>query len=304
MSDESPCGKALYGLAGWAYDDWVGIVYPQPLPRGFDSIAYLARYFDALEINSSFYRIPSRRTAEAWARAAAPLRGFEFAVKLWQGLTHARDAFDEAGAQAFETALAPLCDAGKLGAILIQFPWSFRATADSKAWLERLLERFARYPLAVEVRHASWLAGDWLLEQLRARGAAFCNIDQPALRDCIGLTDLATAGHAYLRVHGRNSRNWFRQTAAGHERYDYFYSAEEIADLAAAVRSLKKKARRLYVIANNHWRGQAPANALQLKAAAEGARTEAPECLIRHFGGLGPAIRPSRDAGGEQMELF
>jgi len=296
--------RRLYGLAGWSYEDWAGIVYPQPAPRGFQPIAYLARYYDALEINSSFYRIPSPRTTERWARLTAPFRGFEFTMKLWQGFSHQREEWDEPSAQAFESAAAPLAEAGKLGCVLIQFPWSFRANMASQAWLERLLDRFGAFPLAVEVRHVSWFEDDLILSMLRERGAAFCNIDQPPLRECVGLSDHATAAHAYLRLHGRNRANWFRQTAAGAERYDYLYSADEIEELAEAVKSLKRKARRIYVITNNHWRGQAAANALQIRALAEGEAVKAPAALLRHFGDLGPGVTAEDPEPGAQLEMF
>ena len=156
-------GRCLYGLAGWSYDDWEGIVYPKPLPRGFEPIVYLARYYDVLEINSSFYRIPSPKTAARWARVAERLRGFEFTLKLWQGFTHQYEAWDESAAAAFESAAAALAGAGKLGCVLIQFPWSFRADMESEARLERLLDRFSGFPLAVEVRHTSWFEDDLIL---------------------------------------------------------------------------------------------------------------------------------------------
>ncbi|MCX7016354.1 MAG: DUF72 domain-containing protein [Candidatus Sumerlaeota bacterium] len=298
--------RCLYGVAGWAYEDWQGIVYPQPRPRAFDPIAYLARFFDVLEIDSSFYRIPDPKSTERWARVAAPFREFEFTMKLYQGFTHSVQSvpWNEAEAGAFEEAAERLREAGKLGCVLMQFPWSFRAEMESRDRLLRLLDRFGMFPLAVEVRHASWLADEWLFDTLRERAAAFCNIDQPRLRQCIELTDRATAEHAYLRVHGRNAKNWFRESASGAERYDYLYSLEEIRQLAEAVEALKRKAKRVRVITNNHWRGQAAASALQLKAAVEGGPVEAPATLIKHLGDLGPGVVAEKSEGGEQLEMF
>jgi uncharacterized protein YecE (DUF72 family) len=297
-------GAALYGLAGWNYKDWAGIVYPSPPPRGFEPIRYLARFFQVLEINSSFYRIPSVKSTASWAGIAEPIDGFEFTMKLWQGFTHRRTELDEQGAQAFEAAADPLFRAGKLGSILLQFPWSFRRNPQSEEWLKRLLGRFSRFPLTVEIRHSTWFEDDAIFRLLAGHGAAFCNIDQPALRDCIGLTDRATADHAYIRFHGRNRASWFKETASGAERYDYLYSGDEIGELAKAVKTLKQSAKRVYVITNNHWRGQAAANALQIQSEAEGKQVEAPASLLNEFPNLGPLVINEAPRGGDQLEMF
>lgn len=295
-----------YGVAGWAYDDWNGIVYPQPRPRGFKPLAFLMNYFDALEINSSFYAIPAPHVALRWAQTASANSGFEFTMKLWQGFTHQREKWDEPSARAFDAAAAPLFDHGVLGAVLVQFPWSFKPQPQSISVLERILDRFAHYPLAVEVRHSAWLDG-WdgtsILDILQPRGVAFCNIDQPRLNQCLGMTRFITAPHAYLRAHGRNAANWFQEQADRNSRYDYLYAPGEIEELAAAVRALKEKARKVHVITNNHLRGQAVANALQIEAAVEGKAVSAPAQLLKAFGGLGPYVLPEQSESG-QMEMF
>ncbi len=220
------------------------------------------------------------------------------------GFTHQRTELDEKGARAFEAAADPLFQAGKLGSLLLQFPWSFRCNRESEEWLKRLLDRFSHFPLTVEIRHATWFENDSIFKLLKNHGAAFCNIDQPTLRDCIGLTEQSTADHAYIRFHGRNRANWFRQTATGAERYDYLYSGDEIAELVRAVKSLKQKAKRVYVITNNHWRGQAAANALQIQSEAEGKQVEAPASLLNEFANLGPRVVKETPQGGDQLEMF
>lgn len=300
-------GKAYarYGVAGWAYEDWNGIVYPQPRPKKFQPLAYLMRFFDTIEINSSFYAIPAPNITARWAETASKKPGFEFTMKLWQGFTHKREDFNEFNARSFAAAAKPLLDAGALGCVLAQFPWSFKPDEASVDFLQRLLDRFDKFPLAVEIRHRAWVDG-WeggrIADLLEPRKVAFCNIDQPQLHECIGLTSLVTAPHTYLRVHGRNYKNWFQQDADRNARYDYFYHPGEVVELADAVRDLKARSKKVYAITNNHWRGQAAANALQIKAAVEEAVAFAPPQLLRHYKDLGPNVQPEETSG--QMEMF
>lgn len=298
-------GRALYGVAGWAYEDWNGIVYPKPRPKGFSPLEYLIKYFDVLEINSSFYAIPAPHIVERWANAAIKKFGFEFTMKLWQGFTHERQKMDEGNVQSFIAAAKPLQQAGVLGSILIQFPWSFKPEKSNIDYLNALLDRFSQFPLTVEIRHDAWVAesdAHDITDILKPRGVAFCNIDQPRLHDCIGLTQLITAPHAYLRVHGRNYEHWFQQDADRNARYDYLYSLPEVVELADTVKDLKSQATKVYVITNNHWRGQAAANALQIKAEVEQAIIEAPAELCKNYN-LGPNVIPSIE-DTKQMELF
>ena len=146
-----------FGPAGWSYRDWAGVVYPEPRPRGFDPLAYLSRYFDTIEVNSTFYRPPSPETPRRWARRVSDNTNFKFTAKLWQRFTHQREsAWTRDEAEAVRAGLDPLAEAGRLGAVLVQFPWSFKASEGSLEWLADVADEFARYPLVVEVRHASW----------------------------------------------------------------------------------------------------------------------------------------------------
>jgi uncharacterized protein YecE (DUF72 family) len=86
--DDVSAGRILVGPAGWSYQDWEGQVYPKPKPRGFDPLRYLARYFDTVEINSSFYRIPAAKTTQQWVDRVSEHPDFRFTSKLWQGFTH------------------------------------------------------------------------------------------------------------------------------------------------------------------------------------------------------------------------
>ncbi|MEJ2367031.1 MAG: DUF72 domain-containing protein [Acidobacteriota bacterium] len=266
------------GTAGWSYPDWKGTVYPMKAGRAFDPLSFLAERFQVLEVDSSFYRIPDPiRTAE-WARRIDGRPGFRFSVKLFQGFTHTRKAslVDE---RAFHRALEPLVRTGRLSAVLVQWPWSFKNTPENRAALADLLRRFSVYPLAVELRHASWEGGA-AAGLCREHGAALCSIDQPDLGRCLGPSMVATADLAYCRLHGRNATAWFREGVGRNERYDYLYSGQELAPWVQRVRDGAVLAREVVVIFNNHFRGKAAANAFQFQFALTGERQQVPEGLI------------------------
>lgn len=273
--------NVLVGPAGWVYPDWKGVVYPARAGRGFEPLNYIARLFDAVEVDSTFYRIPEPvRTAE-WARKVSDFPRFRFAVKLFQGFTHTRKA-SIVEERAFLKALEPLRRPGCLAAVLVQWPWSFRRTPENRSALADLLGRFSGLPLAVELRHSSWATAD-TLSFLRERGAAFCNIDQPPLARCTGPTGAVTDRLAYFRFHGRNAAAWFCEGAGRDERYNYLYSAQELAPWIGPVRESAAVAETVVVIFNNHFKGKAVANAFQMRHALVGERQEVPTELLREY---------------------
>jgi uncharacterized protein YecE (DUF72 family) len=275
-----------FGPAGWAYDDWKGIVYPQPKPKGFDPLEYLAAYFDTIEVNSTFYRPAARTSAEAWLRRVHHNPSFLFAAKLWKRFTHERKVAWTADEVAEARAgLDPLLESGRLGALLLQFPWSFRRADDSREWLDDLTRTFADFPLVVEVRHASWNEPAFFRE-LADRGIGFVNIDQPVFRDSIRPTAHVTGATGYVRVHGRNYQDWWRENAEPHERYDYLYSAAELEPWAARAGDIADdpETREVFIVTNNHYQGKAVANALMLKSMVEKRKVPAPEPLFERYG--------------------
>lgn len=274
-----------YGPAGFQYKDWEGIVYPSPAPRGFDPLRYVAGYFDTVEINSSFYGPPRAASAAAWARRVEANPRFRFTAKLHQRFTHQRaSAWTQAEVDDVRAGFDPLMEADKLGAVLLQFPWSFRRTDQNREWLADVARTFAQYPLVLEVRHESWNTPE-LFRGLLERGIGFVNIDQPLFRDSIAPTAHATSPVGYVRVHGRNYQDWFREKAGRDERYDYLYSADELRPWAERTAQIAAEAptEDVFVVTNNHFRGKAAAAAVMLRAMVEGTPAPAPATLVEEY---------------------
>lgn len=273
----------LIGTAGWSYDDWQGVVYPPGAGSRFDRLAYMASLCDAIEINSSFYRIPSPKVTESWLARVSELPDFRFSAKLYRGLTHERDANTLPGLMAqYLRALGPIHDAGRLAAVLLQFPWSFKYGSESLEWIHRLARELKPLPLAIEVRHTSWLNEEYF-EYLKSEGIAFCNIDQPQFSNNIPPTQIVTASLAYVRFHGRNAANWFKENEDAGDRYNYLYRRQEIDEWVARIREMADKTEKVYAFMNNHVGGQGLANGMQLKSLLTGRKVAAPKELILKF---------------------
>jgi uncharacterized protein YecE (DUF72 family) len=290
------------GTSGWSYPSgegtWNGIFYPAASrrPRGtpkFDELAFYAEHFDTVEINSSFYRIPTPATAETWAARTPPK--FEFSLKLYQKFTHPEmftkatggDAMDlgQRDVDEFRAAIDPLARAGKLGALLAQFPASFKNEAGSREYLEWLLERFRDYMVAVELRHRSW-SDDHVatLDMLRALNAAWAQIDEPKFRDSIRQKLITDPGaFYYLRLHGRNAAQWWKHDKS-EDRYNYLYSTEELEPFAEAAEDASHRVRKAYLYANNHYSAKSVANAAILKhQLGQDVPGEYPSAFVEHF---------------------
>lgn len=274
------------GPAGWSYRDWAGPVYPTPKPRGFDPLAYLAGYFDTVEINSTFYRPAARSAAEQWIARVADAERFRFTAKLWRRFTHEREeAFTRDEVAEVREAMDVLHGAGRLGALLLQFPWSFRRTDESRQWLDDVTRAFRDFPLVLEVRHESWNVPE-LYRELAERAIGFVNIDQPLFKRSIKPSARATSAVGYVRLHGRNYEEWFREGAGVEARYDYLYSNEELDPWVERAQAVDALATETFVITNNHFGGQAVANALMIKAKVERHPVAAPPPVVATFADL------------------
>jgi len=252
------------GTAGWQYRDWAGIVYPKPKPRGFDELSYLASLFNVIEINSSFYGPPRPSAARTWIARVEHQRAFRFTVKLWRGFTHERNA-TASDERLFKDGIDPLLEAGRLGAVLLQFPWSFRNEPENRDYVWRLRERFANYPLVLEVRHSSWIEAD-TLDALASANIGLCNIDQPLFSRSVKPSAYSTSTIGYVRLHGRNYKQWFSPSADVRQRYDYLYSLDELQSWVDRVKAVASDTVETYVVTNNHNLGKAVVNAVELSA--------------------------------------
>jgi uncharacterized protein YecE (DUF72 family) len=275
--------EILVGPAGWSYTDWNGIVYPTHRPRGFHEANYLAEYFDTIEINTSFYQPLRPALAAQWIERVAANPRFLFTAKLWQKFTHEGGTTAE-DVRAVRVGFDPLHEAGKLGAVLMQFPFSFHHTPENLVRLEQIFDSFREYPLVVEVRHSSWSRKEFY-ELLHHRGVGFCNIDQPVIGRSVMPSERATSPVGYIRLHGRRYDTWFTDDPASppEERYNYLYSESELEPWAERIRHVAEHTRTTFVVTNNHFQGKATVNALQMIHLLTAKNVKVPEPLRQHY---------------------
>ena len=237
----------LLGTSGWSYKEWIGPFYDDE-KRMF---SYYAKFFNTVEINSTFYRYPSRSTIYGLSRAAPP--NFIFSAKLPRLITHKKklDLAEDirSDLMRFLELLEPLYVSGRLGCILIQLPPSFKYE-DGYERLEGFLDIIPDgYEFAVEFRDPSWMREDtWRM--LRKYGVAYCVVDEPSFPSEVHVT----ADFAYFRWHGRNSRVW----------YNYRYSEKELSEWVPKLEETGRKVRKIYGYFNNHFHGYAIENCIEL----------------------------------------
>jgi uncharacterized protein YecE (DUF72 family) len=283
---------------------WNGVFYPPSRGRAkaFDELSFYAEHFNTVEVNSTFSGQPRPDVARRWADRTPP--AFEFSIKLYQKFTHPnmfKEAFtkgvppsgdtvgpggqekagglqnkdalldalarpNQADLDEFRRGIDPLASAGKLGALLAQFPPSFKDGPASRDYLSWLLQAFADYRVAVELRHSSWsdAIGD-TLSLLSPFGSAWVQIDEPKFRFSIRQNFLPNVqGVYYLRLHGRNANQWWHHEKA-EDRYNYLYSAPEISEFAETVDAARRLVSKLYLYTNNHFSAKSVANAAMIK---------------------------------------
>jgi uncharacterized protein YecE (DUF72 family) len=305
------------GTSGWNYPSgpgtWNGIFYPpaRGRPKGFDELAYYAEHFDTVEVNSTFYGQPRAAVSRGWAERTPP--GFEFSVKLYQKFTHPKMyearvagslpalATDEPGdgrpwvdaiakpnaadIDEFRRGIDPLAAAGKLGALLAQFPASFKQTAQSREYLTGLLSVFGGYPIAVELRHRTW--SDDLgatLDLLNEYQAAWVQIDEPKFKLSIRQNYLPNVkSFYYMRLHGRNVEQWWRHDKP-EDRYDYLYTADELKEFTDTADAARRLVKKTYLYTNNHFSAKSVANAAMIKQQlGEPVDGEYPAAFLEHY---------------------
>ncbi|TRZ89650.1 DUF72 domain-containing protein [bacterium] len=271
------------GTAGWSYEDWEGIVYPPGKAHGFHPLLFLGEYINIVEVNSTFYRPAPAAMAVSWLKKVEGYPDFMFAVKLHQIFTHKRKDFSRKDIDDFRNGVDPLQLKQRLAAVLLQFPWSYLNIPENMDYLAGLFALFADYPLALEVRHSSWESPEFF-KLLAENKVAFCNIDQPLFKNSIKPSAVSTnPDFAYVRLHGRNYKDWFREGAGRDDRYNYLYAKDELQEWIDRIKQLGQKSGKVFVITNNHYRGQAMANALQIKNMITGEKLDIPKLLVEQY---------------------
>jgi len=248
------------GTSGYSFRDWVGTVYPPATPPG-KYLTHYAKWFDAVEINATYYRVPSPKMFEAiLAKVSSE---FTFVVKLPREATHLREKSHEVVAP-FRDAIAPLIEHNQLAALLAQFPYSFKKSESSVQYLEALSGTWipAGIPVNVEFRHIGWYQEE-TFKILRALGLGFVNVDLPPLPGLPRPSNEVTSGIAYYRLHGRNTKTWWHHDSPG-LRYDYLYAEAALETWANRVKENAGTVGKTFVFTNNCHLGQSVVNALQL----------------------------------------
>jgi uncharacterized protein YecE (DUF72 family) len=250
------------GTCGFSYRDWIGPFYP-PGIKSLDMLPFYAERFGCVEIDSTYYAIPKPQLFESMDRRTPA--NFRFTVKAPGSITHLPvDAAPQvADASDFRTAVEPIQSAGKLGAILAQFPNSFRPGSDAYRRLTWLREQWPDMNLIAEFRHRNWQTEE-TIAKLRELDVGWCNVDEPRFSSLMRPGSQVTSGVGYIRFHGRNYGKWWKQERGAHERYDYLYSTHELTEWLPRVAAVDEQSKEAYVFFNNHHLGRAATNAAQL----------------------------------------
>jgi len=306
-------GEVRVGTSGWNYPSgkgtWNGLFYPKTRSKRagtdrFDELRFYAEHFNTVEVNTTFYGQPRAEVTRGWAERTPA--GFDFSLKLYQKFTHPKMFRDAALRSApgaggalldllaqvtqsdiddFRAGVDPLASAGKLGALLAQFPPSFKDSPQTREYLGQLLRAFGAYPVAVELRHKSWSdAIGETLSLLNGFGAAWVQIDEPKFRFSIRQNYLPNvASFYYMRLHGRNAAQWWKHDKS-EDRYNYLYNAGELQEFAETAKAAKALVKKSYLYTNNHFSSKSVVNAVMLKAQlGQPIEGEYPEALIETF---------------------
>ncbi|MCU7490303.1 MAG: DUF72 domain-containing protein [Bacteroidota bacterium] len=247
------------GTAGWSYKDWVPNFYPKGQSAGFDWLEFYSRYFNMVEVNATYYAYLSPKAAAGWVEKVEKADNFLFTVKLHQDFTHARK-FEGANIKAVQANLDILAAAGRLGGLLIQFPYSFAFNSAALEHVRLLNDIFGGCNRFLEVRHSSW-NNEEAYHFLHELDISLCTIDQPQLGRSVAFEPVITNSRAYFRFHGRNTEAW-KQSVNNYgksqtyeqasERYKYLYSPGELVEIENKIKEIYDSVKDVYVVMNNH----------------------------------------------------
>lgn len=277
--------KIYIGTAGWSYDDWVGNFYPFSQSKEFSWLKYYSRYFNMVEVNSTYYTYLAPYVVNSWLRQTEPADDFLFTIKLHMDFTHKRRYGDDQ-IKAVQQNLNILKREERLGGLLLQFPYSFDFNDANVNYLRELIQKFDGYEKFVEVRHRSW-------QNKRAKTITFCTIDQPQIGETIEFKPIVGNNAAYIRFHGRNEEAWRRslnnfgkkQTYEEQSaRYEYLYSPGELTEIDRKIKEIYDKVQKVFVVMNNHPHGDAVANAFELMhLLKDRAKIKMPPTIIKAY---------------------
>ena len=253
-------GKLRFGTSGYSYKDWEGVLYPAGTPPS-EYLSMYAREFDMAELNFSYYKMPDASLSRRMASCTGS--NFLFSVKGHKTLTHEGSAATvNREVAAFLRGIEPITDAGKLGMVLLQFPFGFHYTASNRTYVHTLCGLLTQVPVAIEFRNREWQRTA-VYDGLRDRTITLVNVDEPALPGLPEPTSLVTAAAGYVRFHGRNRENWWKGDNV--TRYDYSYSDAELQEWVPRIQAMALQAAVIMVVFNNHSKGQAVQNVRRLK---------------------------------------
>jgi uncharacterized protein YecE (DUF72 family) len=259
--DETIDSRVYVGMGGWALPAFDADFYPARTGKGFRKLEYLSLFFDMVEVNATFYTTElTARQSSRWLVDVSHNKWFLFTVKLFQGFTHTMNA-TEHDVTAIHKLLEPLVREEKLGGLVLQFPHSFVNSEQNRRHMKELSETFRRYPLFVEVRHDSWNR-DETFQFLRDHKLHLVNVDLPQIKRHMPFTTQAWGDVAYFRMMGRNAKDWNRGVQF---RYNYFYSQDELEDLARRIETVQPKTQRTFAVFHNDPNAHSPVNGFQLR---------------------------------------
>lgn len=262
--------KLYIGTAGWMYKDWVPVFYPKQQSAKFDMLSYYSQYFNCVEVNSTFYTYIAPTIIEGWIRKVNSVKDFNFTIKLNQDFTH-KKIYKKDNILLVQNNLDILHSSERLGGLLVQFPYSFGYNEANFEHLRKLIDIFGSYKCFIELRHSSWNNTE-VEAEIKKNKICICTIDQPQIGESIKFEPIISGDIAYLRFHGRNYKEWFKNINSNEpqtyeqqsERYKYLYSPGELIEIVQKINMIKEKVKEIYIILNNHPVGNAPANAFEL----------------------------------------
>lgn len=263
--------KIFVGTAGWSYQDWIGSFYPHKQSKNFDWLNFYSNYFNAVEINSTYYTYFDPKIFNGWLNKVESNADFLFAVKLHQDFTH-KKKYGGINIKAVAEGLDILAEAGRLGGLLIQFPYSFLLNKENGLYLKKIIDLFPAHSKFIELRHKSWM-NEKFFEFVSSNKSSLCTIDQPVIGKALEFKPILVGENLYVRLHGRNVKEWKKSTGRmgvkltyeqQSERYNYFYTPGELIEIENGIKEIFDAAKKIFVILNNHPHGNAVANALEM----------------------------------------